>query len=67
MQELRREDLFKPPGVAETLDWGHALTVLGRQELDAATVEETLGVILKYQEDLAKVRANGVTKLLEPA
>ncbi len=67
MQELRREDLFKPPGVAETLDWGHALAVLGRQELDASTIEETLGVILKYQEDLAKVRANGVARLLEPA
>ena len=67
MQELRREDLFKPPGVAETLDWGHALAVLDRQELDADTIEETLGVILKYQEDLAKVRANGVAKLLEPA
>jgi MoxR-like ATPase len=67
MQELRGEELFKPPGVAETLDWGHALAVLGRRELDAATIEETLGVILKYQEDLAKVRAAGVGKLLETA
>jgi MoxR-like ATPase len=67
MQELRGEELFKPPGVAETLDWGHALAVLGRQELDAETIDETLGVILKYQEDLARVRAAGIDKLLETA
>ncbi len=64
MQELRKSDLFKPPGVAETLDWGHALTVLGRRELDATTIDGTLGVILKYQEDLEQVRAGGLDKLL---
>jgi len=64
MQELRDSDLFKPPGVAETLDWGHALTVLGRAELDVATVEDTLGVVLKYQEDVARVRADGLDRLL---
>ncbi len=64
MQQLRAADLFKAPGVAETLDWGHALTVLGRGELDSATIDETLGVVLKYQEDLTRVRANGVEQLL---
>jgi len=64
MQQLRSTDLFKPPGVAETLDWGHALTVLDRGELDAATINDTLGVVLKYQEDLVKVRGDGVEQLL---
>ncbi|MCP3974077.1 MAG: MoxR family ATPase [bacterium] len=64
MQQLRAADLFKAPGVAETLDWGHALTVLGRGELNGVTIDETLGVVLKYQEDLTRVRANGVEQLL---
>lgn len=64
MQKLRSADLFKPPGVAETLDWGQALTVLNRSELDTRTIDDTLGVVLKYQEDLAQVRGNGVDKLL---
>ena len=64
MQRLRADDLFKPPGVAETLDWGQALTVLGKSVLDATTAEETLGVVLKYQEDVAKVRSSGVEQLL---
>jgi MoxR-like ATPase len=64
MQQLRASDLFKAPGVAETLDWGHALTVLGKGELDAETIDDTLGVVLKYQEDLTRVRSNGVAKLL---
>jgi len=64
MERLRNMDLFKPPGVAETLDWGAALTVLGRQELDPTTVDETLGVVLKYQEDVDSVRSTGVATLL---
>ena len=64
MQRLRSDDLFKPPGVAETLDWGQALTVLGKSVLDAETADETLGVVLKYQEDVAKVRSGGVEQLL---
>lgn len=64
MQQLRSSDLFKAPGVAETLDWGHALTVLGKSELDVETIEDTLGVVLKYQEDLTRVRSTGVAKLL---
>jgi len=64
MQELRKSDLFKPPGVAETLDWGHALTVLAREGLDVATIDDTLGVVLKYQEDVARVRSDGLDRLL---
>jgi len=55
VHRLRATDLFKLPGVAETLDWGHALVALGCVELDPATVEATLGVLLKYQDDLARV------------
>jgi MoxR-like ATPase len=55
VQKLRASDLFKVPGVAETLDWGHALVALGAIELDPATVEATLGVLLKYQDDLARI------------
>jgi MoxR-like ATPase len=55
VQRLRATDLFKLPGVAETLDWGHALVALGCVELDPATVDATLGVLLKYQDDLARV------------
>src|SRR6478735_6883056 len=55
VQRLRTSDLFKIPGVAETLDWGHALVALGCVELDPATVEATLGVLLKYQDDLARI------------
>ena len=49
---LRGLELAKPPGVAETIDWAHALAALGRQELDAEVVEQTLGSVLKYREDI---------------
>jgi MoxR-like ATPase len=55
VQRLRATDLFKLPGVAETLDWGHAFVALGAVELSPETVEATLGVLLKYQDDLAKI------------
>ncbi len=55
VQKLRSLDLFKVPGVAETIDWGHALTALDRVVLDPATVDSTLGVLLKYQDDIQKV------------
>ena len=67
MGRLRDLDLFKPPGVAETLDWAAALTVLGRHELSAPTVDDTLGVVLKYQEDIARVRELGVDRLIDSA
>jgi MoxR-like ATPase len=55
VQKLRQEDLLKPPGVAETLDWAEALVHLGIAELDTETVRRTLGVVLKNQEDISVV------------
>jgi len=57
MADLRSLELFKPPGVAETLDWARALKVLGAKELTEQVVDDTLGVILKYREDVDTVRA----------
>jgi MoxR-like ATPase len=67
VQALRATDLFKRPGVAETLDWGHALVALGAVELDPATVDATLGVLLKYQDDLAKITGPAAQALAETA
>jgi len=67
IQELRQLDLYKFPGIAETLDWATALTVLDRQVLDPATVDDTLGAILKYQDDIQQVRRQGVAKLVGKA
>ncbi len=64
MADMRSFDLFKPPGVAETLDWSAALRVLGAQELTAGVIDETLGVVLKYREDLEEVRRIGVDALI---
>ena len=64
LQLLRGEDLFKLPGVAETIDWAQALTYLDKTELTAGDVDETLGVLLKYQDDIAKVRGAEVARLL---
>jgi MoxR-like ATPase len=58
MRDLRALDLFKPPGVAESLDWARALQVLGASALDEQVVEDTLGVVLKYREDTETVRAH---------
>lgn len=65
VQELRKLDLFKLPGVAETLDWTTALTALDARELSVDVVEDTLGAILKYQDDIAQVRGQGIRSLLE--
>jgi MoxR-like ATPase len=67
MQRLRDQDLFKPPGVAETLDWAAALTVLDETELSPQVVDDTMGVVLKYQEDVERIRAAGVEQILESA
>jgi len=67
VQALRATDLFKKPGVAETLDWGHALVALGAVELDPDTVEATLGVLLKYQDDLARLTGPAARALAETA
>ena len=64
MQDLRALDLFKPPGVAETIDWAVALRVLGADHLDAETAEDTLGVVLKYREDVDLVRRRGLEELV---
>jgi MoxR-like ATPase len=55
VQELRKQELYKVPGVAETIDWAEALTALDQTDLEAQTVDDTLGVILKYQDDVHKV------------
>lgn len=67
IQELRREDLYKIPGVAETLDWLTALVALDQQQLDIEIVEDTLGVVLKYQDDVMKVSGETARKILERA
>jgi MoxR-like ATPase len=67
VQGLRRLDLAKPPGVAETIDWANALAALGRQELDAEIVEQTLGSVLKYHEDVLAVRDEKLAELVAEA
>jgi len=65
VQSLRKEDLFKVPGVAETLDWAGALTELDVVALDPAMVSDTLGVLLKYQDDIARLDGSKVKALLD--
>jgi len=65
VQALRKEDLFKVPGVAETLDWAGALTELDVVALDPATVSDSLGALLKYQDDIARVDGSKVKALLD--
>ena len=65
VQDLRREELFKRPGVAETLDWIKALQALDAETLSDEIVGDTLGVLLKYQDDLELVRHAGIQRLLE--
>jgi MoxR-like ATPase len=65
VQALRKEDLFKSPGVAETLDWAGALAELDAVALDPATVSDTLGVLLKYQDDIARLDGSKVKALLD--
>lgn len=65
VQRLRAEELFKNPGVAETLDWATALTELDQTALDPETVSDTLGVLLKYQDDISRIEGNRVRELLD--
>jgi MoxR-like ATPase len=65
VQNLRKEDLFKAPGVAETLDWASALSELDAVALDPATVSDTLGVLLKYQDDIARLEGTKAKELLD--
>ena len=64
VQRLRGMDLFKLPGVAETIDWAAALQYLDQHELGERAVDETLGVLLKYQDDIAKIRGNEAARLI---
>jgi MoxR-like ATPase len=65
VQALRKQDLFKSPGVAETLDWATALSELDAVALDPAQVSDTLGVLLKYQDDIARLEGGKVKELLD--
>ena len=65
VQEIRHEDLYKTPGVAETLDWLTALVTLNEKALEIDVVEETLGVILKYQDDIQKMKGGPAIAALE--
>jgi MoxR-like ATPase len=64
VQSLRGQELFKPPGVAESIDWARALVELDRLVLDPATINDTLGALLKYQDDIARIRGNEGARLL---
>lgn len=65
VQKLRSVDLFKAPGVAETIDWANALTELDALALDPQTVSDTLGVLLKYQDDIARMQTGESAELLK--
>ena len=65
VQRLRKQDLFKSPGVAETLDWASALTELDAVALDPSQVSDTLGVLLKYQDDIAKIEGATAQRLID--
>ena len=67
VEQLRGMELYKPPGVAETIDWASALAALGRTQLDEHTVDVTLGTVLKYREDQERVRAAGLGELVRNA
>jgi MoxR-like ATPase len=64
VQRLRKMDLFKLPGVAETIDWSKALVALDKMTLDPQTVNDTLGTLLKYQDDITRVRGSDAERLL---
>jgi MoxR-like ATPase len=64
VERLRGIELYKPPGVAETIDWAQALAALGRTQLDAATASSTLGTVLKHREDQQRARAVGLDRLV---
>jgi MoxR-like ATPase len=65
VQKLRSEDLFKLPGVAETIDWTNALIQLDKLDLDPQTINSTLGILLKYQDDIEKIQGSEAARLLQ--
>ena len=64
VQRLRSMELFKSPGIAETIDWSMALTQLDKLALDPDVINDTLGVLLKYQDDIARVQGSEAARLL---
>jgi len=64
VQRLRKLDLFKLPGVAETIDWSKALVALDKMALDPQTVSDTLGTLLKYQDDITRIQGSEAERLL---
>jgi MoxR-like ATPase len=67
VQKLREGDYFKLPGVAETIDWAQALAALDAKALEQGVVDETLGVLLKYQDDIAKLKGEEAARLIVEA
>jgi MoxR-like ATPase len=67
VEALRDLELYKPPGVAETIDWAQSLALLGASRIDERMVDATLGTILKYHEDHDRVRAHGLDVLVRAA
>jgi MoxR-like ATPase len=67
VEALRGQHLYKPPGVAESIDWAAALAALGCSRIDERTLDLTLGTVLKYQEDQARARAAGIDELVRTA
>jgi len=65
VQKLRAADLFKRPGIAETIDWARALVELDRRSLDTSVINDTLGVLLKYQDDIAALRGSEAARILD--
>jgi MoxR-like ATPase len=67
VQRLRTMDLFKPPGVAETIDWTRSLMVLDAMSLEPGVVADTLGALLKYQDDIARFPKERIAEVLQEA
>ena len=65
MQSLRALELFKAPGVAETIDWAHALTQLDCLALNPEIINDTLGALLKYQDDIVKIEGSEASRILK--
>ena len=67
VEAMRELDLYKPPGVAESIDWATALAALGRTDLDADVLNATLGTVIKYREDTERIRSSGYASVIEAA
>jgi MoxR-like ATPase len=67
VEQMRSMELYKPPGVAETIDWALSLAALGRSQLDERTIEATLGTVLKYREDAERVKQTGIAEMMRTA